>query len=319
MKIAGFTISKKVFIILGVLVLLVFVGSMVSSNKEDKEKQERQAELDKRAAEAEKRLEAKKDIDKDELVRQKLIEKFGEPPEGFMWNDEGELYALSDDGKTAEEVVYTYIRAISMQDFSTAQKYAKKSQIIRSYNRYYDDAFDADYYNLFLRKQYKFSLLSIELVETTDSAVFADGTTIISMKLKVLDLTNKDFWRPDAETIYKTVRSYKKDESDDTKSNQYLYDYVYNKYEDGTVGKKEVVVGFKLTKKFGSGWLIEDDSELNHHLLYEEGLDIVPYIRENFAEWLDQTVEAENDAAELQREKEQEKLERQMEKEKKKK
>lgn len=315
MNIGGFHIGKTQIIIIAVIVGIIIIGTLVSNSAEQKELQKRQTELEERAAAADAAAEqGMEEIDEDEEMRKALIKEFGEPPEGFMWNDEGELYALSDDGKTAEEVVYTYIRSVSIQDFSTAQKYAKRSQIIKSYNKFYDDALDADYYNLFLRKQFKFAITAIELVETTDSAIFADGTTVISMKLKVLDLTDKDFWRGESETIYNKLRTFKSTEEDDIKANQYLYDYVYSKYEDGTVKKKDIVVDFKLVKEYGSGWLIEDDSELDHHLLYEEGFDVVPYIKTQYGTWLENTINDEAEAEERRLLKEEEKKMRQEEK-----
>lgn len=316
MKIGGFDIGKKQIIAVGAVVGVIAIATAVSSHNKQKEIDERIAAEQARLAAAEANsMDNEDEMSEEEEEKQMLIKLYGEPPEGFMWNDEGELYAISDENKTAEEVVYTYIRSLSIQDFSSAQKCARKSTIARSYSKFFEDATDANYYSLFLRKQYKFAITSIEILGVDDSAVFADGTTMVTMKLKVLDLTNKDFWQSKKDEIYKVLRTYRQTETDSVKADQYLYDFIYSSYENGLVGKKDITVSFKLVKKYGSGWLIEDDSELNHHLLYEEGVDVVPYIRECYSEWLEKTMEAEQEAKELQREREQERYERQMEKE----
>lgn len=309
MKIGGFEIGKKHIIVVGAIVGVIAIASAVSNHSKQEELQKRIEEENQRMQQAQNNANSNTEVDEDELEKQQLIKQYGNPPEGFMWNDDGELYALSDDKKTAEEVVYTYIRSLSIQDFSSAQKCAKKSQVVKSYNRFYDDATDANYYSLFLRKQYKFAITSIEIVGVEDSAVFADGSTMVTMKVNVLDLTNKDFWQSRKAEIYQKLRDYKQTEEDSTKADQYLYDLIYKCYEDGVIGKKEVVVSFKLSKEYGSGWLIEDDSELNHYLLYEEGVDVVPYIKECYATWLEETLEKEQDAKERAAERAEKKLE----------
>lgn len=321
MKIAGFEVGKKHAIVIGGIVGVITIATLISNHEKNKELAERQAEAEARleAAEAQATEEpVTEELSDEELEKQQLIEKFGEPPEGFMWNDEGELYALSDDSKTAEEVLYTYIRSLSIQDFSTAQKYAKTSGTIKQYNNYFDESnTDSDYYLIFLRKEYKLAITSIEILSAEDTAVLADGTTVVSMRLNLLDLTNKDFWKDDAETIYNTLRGYRQTEEDTIKASQYLYDYIYDSYQSGKVPKHEVVCNIKLTKEYGSGWLVDDDYELVHNLLYEEGVNVYEDIMTNYQEWLDATLDKEQEEKERQAEIEQERADAELEKQQK--
>lgn len=300
-KIFGFTLSPKLLIILGVVIGIIVIATMVSNSNEQEEIDRRAAENERKMREAEmaSATEEPVELSDAELEKKFLIETYGEPPEGFMWNDEGELYALSDDTKTAEQVVYTYLRSLSLQDFSTAQKYSKKSSVIEKYNSFFDESHtDADYYLLFLRKQFKFAVTSIEILNSEDSAVEADGTTVVCMKLKVLDLTNKDFWQKDKDTLFKDLRTYKQTEDDDIKFDQHIYDYIYSKYSDNTVGKHEITVNIRLDKEYKSGWLVADDSELTHQLTYEEGVNVASDIKSNYESWYEEVTEQEQEQQE---------------------
>lgn len=298
MKVGGFNLGKKTIIIGGVVIAVLAVIGGISSINSNAEKQKRVEEAEQRIAEAEQQTQEVESYDYEAELQKSLVEKYGEPPEGFQWTITGELEALSSDDMSSEDVIHTYIRSISILDFATAQKYSKNSKVYDTYMSYYDEVSNAvtDYYNQFLRKQYTFALESIENLGIESTATTADGTMIVSVKLNVLDLTDKDFWRDDMQEIYRQMRIYGDTESDDTKKEQYLYDYVYSKYEDGTIGKREVVCDFKITKENGGGWLISDDGELNAYLCYDQGMDVAQYILSEYNDWLIDTTLAEQDA-----------------------
>lgn len=298
MKIAGFNISKKMLIVIGVVIGIIAIMSAVSSNKK---KQELEARREAAIAEKEKNntsqsTETTTEMTRDEQLQQQLRKQYGDPPEGFEWDRRGNLIALSDSESTPEDVMYYFLRSLSVLDFSTAQRYSYKSNVISSYQTYYSERQEqrTSYYSNFLRKQFKSSLESMEILSVEDTAVFADGTEYITINLAVLDLTDKDFWLADKDEIFNTMRTYEETESDNTKSNQYLYDYIYSKYEDGTIGKKEHTIELILTKDNGEGWLVTGDGELSDLLQYNKGLDVAEYIKDEYADWYRDTTRQES-------------------------
>lgn len=297
LKLFGFEIGKKQIIIGGIIISIIGGGLAYSSYKENKEYQKRLEEQQK-AIEAQQQQSNEGVMSYEDAMQQSLVEQYGEPPEGFKWDILGNLVALSSDDMSAEDVIHTYIRSVSILDFATAQRYASSSKIYDTYNNYYDEITNVvtDYYNQFLRKQYTFAIQSIENLGIESTATMADGTQVMSVKLNVLDLTDKDFWRDDMQEIYRQMRVFGESEEDDTKRDQYLYDYIYSKYEDGTIGKREVVCDFKVGKQRNGGWLITDDSELNAYLKYDQGNDIAQYIISAYNDWLQETTLAEQEA-----------------------
>lgn len=297
LKLFGFELGKKQIIIGGIIIAVIGGGLAYSSYKENKEYQKRLEEQQK-AIEAQQQQSNEGVMSYEDAMQQSLVEQYGEPPEGFKWDILGNLVALSSDDMSAEDIIHTYIRSISILDFATAQRYASSSKIYDTYNNYYDEITNVvtDYYNQFLRKQYTFAIQSIENLGIESTATMADGTQVMSVKLNVLDLTDKDFWRDDMQEIYRQMRVFGESEEDDTKRDQYLYDYIYSKYEDGTIGKREVVCDFKVGKQRNGGWLITDDSELNAYLKYDQGNDIAQYIISAYNDWLQETTLAEQEA-----------------------
>lgn len=313
MKIAGFEIGKKKLVIIGGIVGVIAIVSVVSSSKQ-------RAEDEERIKSEQERLEAVNNADSvnntvlsyEDQMQQSLVEQYGEPPDGFKWDVMGNLVALSSDDMSAEDVVHTFLRAVSILDFATAQRYSSSSKIYDTYTGYFDEISTAitDYYDQFLRKQYTFALKSIENNGVEGVATLADGTQVISVKLSVLDLTDKDFWREDTDELYNQMRVFAETEEDDTKKEQYLYEYIYNAYETGVIGKRDVIIDFKIAKQNGGGWLLADDNELNAYLMYENGTDIVSYIENSYDTWYRETVLNEQQD-ELERQ--QEEIERQLE------
>ena len=290
MKIANFNISKKTLIIL-IAVVLVFVIMIVASNAKNKK------ELNDRIAAEQTRLEAAEQANNNQVVEEpvdlhtqiqtQLTEQFGVAPEGFEWDYSGELVPLGDKDLTAEDVTYTFIRSLSILDFSTAARYSNNSSAISEYQSYYGVTSQAitDYYENFLRKQFKESLMSIEVNSVSDTAVFADGTMYITLDVSVLDLSDKDFWLEDRDELFETMNVYEVTEEDDTKIEMYVYDYLYNSYKDGVVGKKSHTIELVISKESNGGWLVTNDRELTSLLKYEQGIDVARYILNDYNAW----------------------------------
>lgn len=306
MNIFGFKIGKKHFIILGVVILLLVVVGSCNGKKSNDEDEERRAQIEAQREQEEKEaqeasmaeaqnLEPSEPSISEEEEEQKYYEsRWGKPPEGFVWDDDGELVPISSDNMSCEDIVWTYLRALSMLDFSTVQKYTYNSQVASQYYRYFsdDNVGDASYYTQFVRKMYKLVLESIEVESVGHSAVFADGDSIVSVKLKLLDLTDKTFWKDDMEEIYSNLMNIYADEKDSVKAQQYVYDYLYRAYSSGKVGKREVNVEVKLTKDAQSGWLLSDDTDVVTAVDYTDGVDVASYIFEQYSDWYDDYVDS---------------------------
>lgn len=292
-KIAGFTFGVKHFAVLGVVILIIIIAQISKNAKLNKEYEEEQARLaEEEAAYNQANSSDLADTDLHSSIQKELSEQYGKAPDGFEWDYTGELVALGNDSDSScEDVVYTFIRALSILDFSTAERYSSSSKIITDYKNYYSAVSNSitDYYSNFLRKQFKKSITSIEIDSISDTAVFSDGTQYVTLNLEVLDLTDKDFWVKDKDSLFDNMRTYKETETDDTKMKQYVYDYIYSKYEDGTIKKHPITIELVVTKQNGGGWLVSGDGELDSNLRYEEGVNVATYITENFNTWYDST------------------------------
>lgn len=218
-------------------------------------------------------------------IQDRLKARFGEAPEGYIRNQDGTLQSLGDKDKSSEDVLYAYLRSLSILDFSTVQKYTRKSSVVKTYNEFFDSKNSSnDYKDAFIRKMYKETLLSIEVKGVEDQAVFASNKIVYTVKLKILDLTNKDFWLEDREEIFKNLMAID-EEGDTTKSEQYIYDYVINKYAKSKDKlTREVRLDLTLEKfaDLGSGWLVSIDKELDDNFKYKDGKLFTTYVLEQF-------------------------------------
>lgn len=291
-KIAGFTIKLGHIVAFALVVGIIAISSLVQKHNADKEAAEaaarRQAEIEAALSSVGEYDASAFKFDIHEQIQSSLAEEFGSAPEGFEWGYTGELVALgNDDDHTCEDVTYMFLRALSILDFSTAQRYSSDSAIISDYQNMYGLAASAvtDYYRNFLRKQFKLSLTSLEIDRISDTAVFADGTEYISIDVLTLDLTDKDFWRDDRDWLFDQLYVFRETEADNTKIDQYIYDYIFSKYEDGSVGKKAHSIELVVSKTNGLGWLISGDKELSSYLQYEYGVDVASYIQRDFEDY----------------------------------
>lgn len=289
-KIAGFTLGKGFFIFVGIIVAIIAISTISEQMKLNAEIEAERLRLEAEAEAMKNQDNSVEEYDFHAEMQRSLTAQYGVAPEGFEWDYMGNLVAIGNDAEaTAEDVLYMFIRALSILDFSTATKYSSGSSVLSSYQNYYSDYGMNDYYSNFLRKQFKKSLTSIEIDKITDTAVWADGTKYITISLNVLDLTDKDFWRDDEENLWKTMRVYRETEEDSVKLEQHVYDYIYEKYEDETIGKRTVTVELVVSKENGGGWLVTTDTELDAVLQYENGVDTARYILDAFNNWYQET------------------------------
>lgn len=300
-KIAGFTFGKTQIIIFLAIIGIIVISSLVSKHNADKEaaKRAEEAQAKVEAALAQSSTGDNTNLSIHDQIQQQLAQQFGDAPEGFEWGYTGELVPLgNDDEATCEDVVYMYIRALSILDFSTAERYSIDSAVIKDYQNYYGVVSNSitNYYDNFLRKQFKASLTSLEVESIKDTAVFSDGTEYVTLVVNALDLQDKDFWRGIEKDLWEQLRVYKETEEDDTKMEQYVYNYILDCYEDGTIGKRKYTIELVVGKGNGSGWLVSGDKELDAILTYENGIDVANYIIDAFEEWyMDTTLKEQID------------------------
>lgn len=277
--------NKKIVVIAGVsLAVIVLVKGGIDARNE-KLKQEEADALTEQLLEEANSSEAEYD-EGDSLLMQmqpELIQSYGEVPDGFIWESDGTLLSLGDKSMSAEDVVYAYFRGLSNLDISTVQRYSRDSKVVESYSNYFDDKNkNTDYMDQFLRNMYKECLLSLQIVGIDNNAIFAENKQVFTVRAKMLDLTNKDFWKKDEKDIYKTLYLYDQDESDTTKSDMYLYDYILDYYRSGKATLREVTFDITVQKypDLDSGWLVSIDTDVDDACSYKDGKLVVSYIKE---------------------------------------
>lgn len=279
-------LSKKVLLIIAVVVVLVlFIGRAVFSTM--------QAQQDQQDADAytEQLLEEAKAGDSevtDSLLLQMqddLIKTYGQVPDGYIWDIDGTLLSLGDPDMTAEEVVYAYLNGLRTLDISSAQRYSRDSMVISTYESYFDETNrNTDYTDQFLRNMYREALLSMEIEGIENASVFAENMQVFTVKVKMLDLTLKDFWFDDKMEIYRNLRVYDSDQNDSTRAEMYLYDYISNYYSSDDAAMRETT--FDLTVQrypdLNTGWLVSIDTDIDSACRYADGTLVVSYINEMY-------------------------------------
>lgn len=279
-------LSKKVLLIIAVVVVLVlFIGRAVFSTT--------QAQQDQQDADAytKQLLEEAKAGDSevtDSLLLQMqddLIKTYGQVPDGYIWDIDGTLLSLGDPDMTAEEVVYAYLNGLRTLDISSAQRYSRDSMVISTYESYFNETNrNTDYTDQFLRNMYREALLSMEIEGIENASVFAENMQVFTVRVKMLDLTLKDFWFDDKMEIYRNLRVYDSDQNDSTRAEMYLYDYISNYYSSDDAAMRETT--FDLTVQrypdLNTGWLVSIDTDIDSACRYADGTLVVSYINEMY-------------------------------------
>lgn len=231
-----------------------------------------------------------------------LREKYGTPKEGFIWDVDGTLLSLGDPNLAPDEVVYTYLRALNTLDFSTAEWVSRRASVVTSYGDYFDrnTSDTVDYKDQFNRDTYKQALLSLQVMSVDRAANFSANKQVYTVKGKMLDFTNKEFWLKDRDAILSKLHSFSKSEGDKTKAELYLYQYVTKAYQDtidalqqGTDSPSGVPlreVSFDITVQRypaqNSGWLVSIDKDLDLLCKYSDGNNIVTYIMDEYKDMM---------------------------------
>lgn len=285
-KILGiFKVKRNIRILVIILLVIIVVGRGIAIRNSENKKQ------DETDAYTEQLLEQAKKGDTevtDNLLLQMqddLIKTYGQVPDGYIWDIDGELLSLGDKSMTAEDVVYSYLNGLRTLDFSTVQKYSRSSMVVDTYEGYFSETDkNTDYTDQFLRNMYREALLSMQVEGVENSTVFAENKQVFSVKVNMLDLTDKDFWYDDRVEIYRNLKMYDSDQSDSTRADMYLYDYISEYYASDRASTRDVT--FDLTVQrypdLDTGWLVSVDTDIDSACRYADGKLVVSYINEMY-------------------------------------
>ena len=262
-------------VVLGIIVLIIFIVivKVAAANKREAD------------GVVEVPTSEQSNLSESELQQLELVKMFGEPPEGFRWNVNGDLVALGDNTKTPEDVGYSYIKALAQLEFATASKYSSTAVIPDNYNAMYKNQ---TVYGVtqFTRSLYKEVLLSIEVNDIESTAIFENGRYIITFNINILDLTDKEFWLKDMDEIYNNLYSYSTGEGDTSKANQYLYNYLLAYYSSDEAAKRTVSVDIVIDKVTNGGYLVSSDVDLDALCRYQNGAVVSDYIWQCYTKWV---------------------------------
>lgn len=285
-----------VSLVVALLVIVLIIVGSVSSYKEKK----KQEEIDKYTQEQMQIAGSGTDSEDSLLMQMQedLKLSYGDVPEGYIWNIDGTLLSLGDDSMSAEEVVYAYLNGLKTLDFSSVQKFSRDSIVASTYSGYFSDINKStDYNDSFIRNIYRECLLSLQVDGIENTSIFAENKQVFTMRVNMLDLTQKDFWLDDKEEIYKNLKVYSSDQSDSTKAEMYLYDYINRYYASEDAERRDVTFDITLQKypDLNTGWLVSVDTDIDSACRYADGKLVVSYIMEQFSkEGLDYLAQVES-------------------------
>lgn len=222
-------------------------------------------------------------------MQEELRKNYGTPPKGFIWDISGELISLGDKSMSSEDVLYSYVRALSTLDFSIAEKYSRGASVVNTFSEYLSaqNAKQSDYQEAFLRNMYRVALTSLEVEEVESSAKFAKNKVSYTVRMNMLDLTSKDFWEKDKESLFRELDNFDYKENDSTKLDIFLYDYILKYYKSEDATKREVTFDITLERypDIDSGWLVSIDKDIDDAAKYTDGTLVTTYIKEKYRDW----------------------------------
>lgn len=284
--------KRRLIIILVIVIALaaIIAGSFIKSSADSNaNKAKADQELREHRGKANEKLDPKLYGTDQTLLRKQdsLNEKYGSAGEGFVWDYDGTLLPLGDPKMPADEVVFTFLRGVATLDFNTASRFSRKSYVVKQYQKYFDaDAPATGYKDQFLRDAYREALMSLQVNRVDATSTFAGDQRTFTVSAKILDLTDKDFWRADEAKIMDNLYTYRQSETDSAKADIYLYDYVLNHYRNNAK-LRDITFDITLRRypEIQSGWLVSIDNDLNDTLKYNEGTLVVNFIKEQFTEY----------------------------------
>lgn len=279
---------------LSILGVVLFIFLMIGANNHQKQKKLEQQKKIEQEQKTEPSTEGSSYVEGTDAylmsMQTELRKSFGTPPKGFIWDLNGNTISLGDKSMSSEDVLYAYIRSLSTLDMATAQKYSRDAKVVETYNDYFskENANQSDYQEQFMRSMYKQALTSMEITGIESSSKFANNKVVYTVKLTMLDLTDKDFWEKDKDTLYKNMLGYESKENDSTKLEILLYDYILKYYKSEDAVKRNVTFDVTLQRypDIDSGWLVSIDKDIDDAARYSNGTLVTNYITEQFRQWM---------------------------------
>lgn len=279
---------------LSLLGVVLFIFLMIGANNHQKQKKLEQQKKIEQEQKTEPSTEGSSYVEGTDAylmsMQTELRKSFGTPPKGFIWDLNGNTISLGDKSMSSEDVLYAYIRALSTLDMATAQKYSRDAKVVETYNDYFskENANQSDYQEQFMRSMYKQALTSMEITGIESSSKFANNKVVYTVKLTMLDLTDKDFWEKDKDILYKNMLGYESKENDSTKLEILLYDYILKYYKSEDAVKRNVTFDVTLQRypDIDSGWLVSIDKDIDDAARYSNGTLVTNYITEQFRQWM---------------------------------
>lgn len=223
----------------------------------------------------------------DDIKQKSLIRRYGEPPKGFKWKDDGTLEAIGDAELSAEDVMYAFVKGCTMLDFATAERYSDSSSVVETYRKYFEKNEDDTTHSTdtsYERNIYKSVLTTLNIESINDTAVFADGETAFNLSVRCIDLSNKDFWKKDKKEIFNKLWNLYEVQDDKEMVIDYLYSYISDYYTSKnvvtTVRDMDLRVG-----KGENGYLVIDDADFNAICTYKDGVQVQTDILTAYDDW----------------------------------
>ena len=197
-----------------------------------------------------------------------LIQRFGEPPDGYILNWDGTFIPRGEKELTPEQVTYAYLKAISTLDMATAQKYSRDASIVKDYESYFDTSTSsaATTTTEYQQNVFKAAMLSIQVESLGDSTAFAGDKQTFTAHIKMLDLYATDFI--DGGTLNKLSKEIDNRggiNSDESQGAIYLQDWLVKYYSSDKAPLTTVDVTLTVQKypDLNTGWLVSIDKPLD--------------------------------------------------------
>lgn len=235
-------------------------------------------------------------------LQNSLNQKYGQPPQGYIWDNLGNPLSLGVADMSSEDVVYTYVQALSKLDVGVAQKLSRGTRTVATLSDFSNSKLSSSQVDL--AKNYERDVLSASLlsmknegVETT--SVYAENKRVYNVNITLIDLSDKTFWEKDRDAIMDTVYNLDRNQSDLTQAQQYVNNYVLDYYKSGEAKTRTVTVALTLEKypDLNTGWLVSIDDDLNTYATLDDGKPVNEFIMSEYRQYKQQRMVEEKTKA----------------------
>lgn len=205
----------------------------------------------------------------------------------YYFDEYGNKYIKGDTEMTYEDVIYAYIKSLSLLDFNSALNYVgSKSTVVSEYEALNFNS-NNNSTTALKSKIYK-KMVSSLLVEDIVDTVILPNKYVVTLNISHLDFNNKEFWTGFENDIFKELKMYREDRSiSDVNGRAYNYvlEYVNTLYdhEEAPTITSEIELTIERNK-FGS-WLISNDSDLLTLCSNNNGTYLTLVITDKFNSW----------------------------------